>query len=105
MNYYVPQISPVSMMGSSIPTSNRIETKEDANKVFVSFYIKEIMKNFSNSNNELYGNYSNNFSKDIYNDVIVNKISHDLAEQDIFGFNKGFNNKTTASQINRTGGY
>lgn len=91
MDYFVPEISPVNMMGSSMVQGSRITTKEDANKAFVNLFLSQVLKNIMNAQNDLYGSDSaNTFSNDIYNDVLINKMSEELAQDNVFGFGSVF---------------
>lgn len=89
MDFFVPGIDPLYAIGSNINV-NKIKSKEDANKEFVSVFVSQIMKQVFKSQSSMFGEEGNlgMFSDNLYNDILLSKISREIAENKSFGFDK-----------------
>ncbi|MFC1559475.1 hypothetical protein ACFL4F_00040 [Candidatus Margulisiibacteriota bacterium] len=90
MDYFVPGISSADILGPSLKINKVVKTKEEANKAFISLFLSQILRNVLKSQNTLYGDSQgmSAFSRDMYNEILISKISEDLAKSKTFGFEK-----------------
>jgi len=100
---FIPGMDPASMMGPSLNVSGMPRTNKEASKAFISLFLSQILKDVLKSQNALFDSTdgASMFSNDLYNQILISKISEDLAKNDIFGFDEmtGFNDSLNSSVI------
>ena len=87
MSFFVPAIDPLYAIGSNI-NINKVSTKADVQREFVSVFMSQILKEVFKSQSSMFGEEGElgMFSDNLYNDVLLTKISRDMAESKAFGF-------------------
>lgn len=91
MDNYITGIDPMSALvkSNSIQT-NKVRTKEEVNQEFVAMFISQVMKDVFKAQSSMFGDDTTMgaFSEDMYNDIMMSKISSDIAATKLFGFDK-----------------
>ena len=88
MAFSVPSIDPFYALSGNI-NPGRITSKADAEKQFVSVFLSEIFKGVFKSQNSLLGDdQTSAFSDDLYNDILMSKITKDMADSKAYGIDK-----------------
>jgi Rod binding domain-containing protein len=87
MDDMISAIDPLSAIGSNI-NLNTIRSKKDVESEFVSLFISQLMGNVFKAKTSALGGESalGSFSDDLYNEIMMSKISKELAENKAFGF-------------------
>lgn len=87
MDGIISGIDPLSAIGSSIDV-NKISSKKDVEHEFVSIFISQVMGNVFKAKSAAFGGESalGTFSDDLYNEIMLSKISREIAENKAFGF-------------------
>ena len=99
MSSFIPGIDPFSVIGSSANmnsvsanniNSSKVTTKEEARREFVSLFVSQVMKEMFKSQASMFGDEEPTgvFSGDLYNEILMSKISGELAKNRAFGFDK-----------------
>ena len=89
MDSYVTGIDPLYAIGSSI-NLNRVRTKADAGREFSSIFVSQILKEVFKNQSAMFGEEGTlgMFSGNLYNDILIAKISSEIAQNKSFGFDK-----------------
>lgn len=89
MDSYITGIDPLYAIGSNI-SFNRIKTKADAGREFSSIFIAQILKEVFKNQSAMFGEEGTlgAFSDNLYNDILIAKISSEIAKNKSFGFDK-----------------
>lgn len=89
MDSYLAGIDPLYAIGSNI-NLNRVRSKEDVSREFASIFISQILKEVFKSQGSMFGEEGSlgMFSDNLYNDILVSKISGDMAASKAFGFDR-----------------
>lgn len=89
MDSYITGIDPLYAIGSSI-NLNRVGTKTDAGHEFVSVFISQILKEVFKNQSSMFGEEGTlgMYSDNLYNDILIAKISSEIAKSKSFGFDK-----------------
>lgn len=100
MDSFLTGIDPLYAIGSSV-NANRVGNRQDAGKEFVSLFISQIVKQVFKSQSTMFGEEGNlgAFSDNLYNDILIDKISREIAESKSFGLDKSIMGKITAERI------
>jgi Rod binding domain-containing protein len=87
MAFTIPAIDPLYAIGNNVNLS-KVRTKEDAQKEFVSMFLSQVMKDVFKAQSSMFGDEGSlgTFSDNLYNDIMMSKISGDLAATKAFGF-------------------
>ena len=97
MSEFIPGINPMSAIGSDINMFNvntkKVNTKAGADKEFVSIFVSQILKEVFENQSSMFGEEKEegalgDFSKNLYNDIMMAKISSEIAQNKAFGFDK-----------------
>jgi len=82
-------INPLYAIGSNINV-NRISTKKDVEREFVGIFISQVMGNVFKGQGSLFGSEGalGTYTDNLYNDIMLSKISREIAENKAFGFDK-----------------
>ena len=97
MSEFIPGINPLSAIGSDINmfnvNTNKVNTKAGADKEFVSIFVSQILKQVFENQSSMFGDEKEegalgDFSKNLYNDIMMAKISSEIAQNKAFGFDK-----------------
>jgi Rod binding domain-containing protein len=101
MESFFAGIDPLYAIGSNVNLS-RIRSKEDASREFASLFISQILKEVFKNQGSMFGEEGSlgMFSDNLYNDILISKISGDLAASKSFGFDK-LVAANTSSRIDR----
>ncbi len=83
-------IDPLYAIGSNISVNNNVRTKADAQKEFASVFVAQILKEVYKGQSEMFGEEGSLglFSDNLYNDIMMSKISSEIAGDKSFGFEK-----------------
>lgn len=75
MDSYITGIDPLYAIGSNI-NLNRVNTKADAGREFVSIFVSQILKEVFNNQSAMFGKEGTlgAFSDNLYNDILVANI-------------------------------
>jgi Rod binding domain-containing protein len=86
---FVPAIDPLYAVGSNVNVNN-IKTKQDVEREFVSVFLSQVMKDVFKAQSTMFGDEGalGEFSGNMYNDIMMQKVSSDLAANKAFGFDK-----------------
>jgi len=86
---YITGIDPLYAIGSNVNMS-RIKTKADAKREFTSIFISQILKEVFKSQSSMFGEEGTlgMYSDNLYNDILLAKISGEMARNKAFGFDK-----------------
>jgi Rod binding domain-containing protein len=78
---YITGIDPLYAIGANI-NLNKIRTKEDAAREFSSIFISQILKEVFKNQSSMFGEEGSlgAFSDNLYNDILVAKISSEIAK-------------------------
>jgi Rod binding domain-containing protein len=89
MDSYITGIDPLYAIGSNI-NLNKVNAKTDAKQEFVSIFISQILKEVFKNQSTMFGEEGTlgMFSDNLYNDILVAKISSEIAQNKSFGFDK-----------------
>ena len=89
MDSYITGIDPLYAIGSSVGT-NKIRTKENASTEFVSIFVSQILKEVFKAQSSMFGEEGSlgMFSYNLYNDILLSRISREIAENKSYGFDK-----------------
>lgn len=89
MDPYISGIDPLSAIGSNI-NFNKIRAKSDAKKDFAAIFVSQILKEVFKSQSSMFGEEDSlgMSSNDLYNDILLAKISGEIASNKAFGFDK-----------------
>jgi Rod binding domain-containing protein len=95
-------IDPLYAIGSQVNV-NKVHTKKDAEKEFVAVFLQQVMKDVFKAQSSMMGDEGalGMFSDNLYNDIMISKVSRDLAENKAFGFDDAMMNKLPPSVISR----
>lgn len=90
MDSYIAGIDPISAFGNNNIKMNKTRTKEEVNKEFVAMFISQVMKDVFKAQSSMFGDEGamGTFSENMYNDIMMSKISSDIAATKLFGFDK-----------------
>ena len=82
-------IDPLSVMSSNINVG-KIHSKKDVEREFVGIFISQVMGNVFKGESSIYGDEGalGMYSNSLYNDIMLAKISKEIAENKAFGFEK-----------------
>jgi Rod binding domain-containing protein len=86
---YITGIDPLYAIGSSI-NLNKVRTNADASREFASVFISQILKEVFKNQSSMFGEEGTlgPFSDNLYNDILIAKISSEIAQNKSFGFDK-----------------
>lgn len=89
MDSYIAGIDPLYAIGSNI-NLNKIRTKTDAKREFASIFVSQVLKEVFKSQSSMFGEEGSLgvFSDNLYNDILLAKISGEIASNKSFGFDK-----------------
>lgn len=89
MDSYVTGIDPLYAIGSNVNMS-KIRTKADAGREFSSVFVSQILKEVFKNQSSMFGQEGTlgMFSDNLYNDILIAKISSEIAKNKAFGFDK-----------------
>ena len=89
MDSYITGIDPLYAIGSNV-NLKRVRTKAEAGREFASVFISQILKEVFKNQNSMFGEEGSlgAFSDNLYNDIMIAKISSEIAQNKSFGFDK-----------------
>ena len=89
MDSYITGIDPLYAIGSNV-NLNRVRTKAEAEHEFASLFVSQVIKEVFKSQSSMFGEEGSlgAFSDNLYNDIMVAKISSEIAQNKAFGFEK-----------------
>ncbi len=89
MDAFVSGIDPLYAIGSSVNV-NKIQSKADADQEFASIFISQVLKEVFKAQTSMFGEEGTlgMFSDNLYNDIMVAKMSSEIAKNKSFGFDK-----------------
>jgi len=89
MDSYIAGIDPLYAIGSNVNLS-KMRSKEDVSREFASIFISQILKEVFKSQGSMFGEEGSlgMFSDNLYNDILISKISGDMAASKSFGFDR-----------------
>ena len=89
MDFSVPAIDPLYALGANV-NANRIGSKSDAQKQFVSFFLSQIFKDVFKAQSTMFGEEGSTgtFSDNLYNDILMSRITKEIADSKIYGMDK-----------------
>jgi Rod binding domain-containing protein len=89
MDPYITGIDPLYAIGSNI-NLNKVRTKTDAKREFATIFVSQILKEVFKSQSSMFGEEGSLgvFSDNLYNDILLAKISGEIAGNKSFGFDK-----------------
>jgi Rod binding domain-containing protein len=99
MDAFMAGIDPLFAIGSNVNV-NKVRTKEQAGKEFVSVFMSQMLKQIFKAQSSMFGEEGSlgAFSDNLYNDLLISKISAEMAESKIFDLDKmGINNFSAKS--------
>lgn len=69
---------------------SKIRSKEDVSREFASIFISQVLKEVFKGQSSMFGEEGalGMFSDNLYNDILISKISADMAASKAFGFEK-----------------
>jgi Rod binding domain-containing protein len=97
MSSFISGIDTLSAIGPNINminmNKNKINNKAGADKEFVSIFVSQILKEVFENQSSMFGEEKEegalgDFSKNLYNDIMMAKISSEIAQNKAFGFDK-----------------
>ena len=89
MDSYITGIDPLYAIGSNV-NMNRVRTKAEAGHEFASLFVSQVIKEVFKSQSSMFGEEGSlgAFSDNLYNDILIAKISSEIAQNKSFGFDK-----------------
>jgi len=86
---YITGIDPLYAIGGNVSIS-KVRTKADAEREFASVFISQILKEVFKNQSSMFGQEGalGMFSDNLYNDILVAKLSGEIAQNKAFGFDK-----------------
>ncbi|MFH1710061.1 MAG: hypothetical protein ABH860_03180 [bacterium] len=89
MDPYITGINPLQSIGPQANVS-KVKTRADAEREFASMFIAQILKETFKSQSSMFGKDKSigMFSDNLYNDILIAKISSEIAQNKSFGFDK-----------------
>ena len=91
MSSFITGIDPLSAIGSNINLNmNRVNAKTDAKQEFVSIFVAQMLKQVFKDQRSMFREESptGSFSDNLYNDILVAKISSEIAKDKSLGIDK-----------------
>ena len=89
MDSYITGIDPLYAIGSSV-NLKKVRTKADAQHEFASLFVSQVIKEVFKGQSSMFGEEGSlgAFSNNLYNDILIAKISSEIAQNKAFGFDK-----------------
>ena len=89
MDSYITGIDPLYAIGSNI-NFNRVRTKSEVDREFASIFVSQVLKEVFKNQGSMFGEEGSlgAFSDNLYNDIMIAKISSEIAQNKSFGFDK-----------------
>lgn len=89
MDGMISGIDPLSAIGNNVDI-NKISTKKDVEREFASIFISQVMGNVFKGQSSMLGTEGSlgMYSNSLYNDIMLAKISKEIADNKAFGFDQ-----------------
>jgi len=105
VDYFVSGIDPLYAIGSNV-NLRKIRTRDDVQREFASIFVSQILKEVLKSQASVFGEEGSLgiFSGNLYNDILISKISGEIAYDKSFGFDRFMAANLSALSASQPGG-
>lgn len=90
MDNMISAIDPLYALGNNV-NMNKVGSRADAEKQFVSFFLSEIFKDVFKAQSSMFGEEGSSvgtFSNNLYNDILMSHITKEIADSKVYGMDK-----------------